>query len=187
MPQITLLGSMSVGKTTLLKLLQNHDLMSGFEFIPESASQIIERYQQHPITMDNQQLSHFQQRVLDNQIINENIARQNNSNFVSDRGVIDGLSYSIELSCYQDLKQQVINHLKINPYSHIFYLPIEFGFNSTNRSTENRQFQRLIDTRLKDIMSELKLEYTVLNGSSVKRMEQILSALKNSPFGGILN
>jgi ABC-type phosphate/phosphonate transport system ATPase subunit len=67
MHRITLLGSMSVGKTTLLRLLQQDIMTQNFVFVPESATQIIQKYNKHPIDMNVDELAVFQERVLNNQ------------------------------------------------------------------------------------------------------------------------
>jgi predicted ATPase len=175
--QITLLGSMSVGKTTLLNLLKQDSRTKDFVFIPESATQIIETYNQHPSQMNVQELSIFQQRVLDNQIKNEQKNREKSCDFVSDRGVIDGLSYSIDLPIYSQLKQQIKDYLVNNPYTNIIYLPIEFNFDKSGRAMENCDFQKTIDDRLRYTLNDLNLDYTVLTGESIERKEQLINHL----------
>jgi predicted ATPase len=175
--QITILGSMSVGKTTLIKLLQQDSRTKNFAFIPESATQIIDRFNSHPREMTIDQRCQFQQRVLDNQIANERSLRQNKSNFIGDRGVIDGLSYSLELPNYQNLKDQIQDYLIQNPYTHVIFLPIEFNFDSANRSSEDTAFQQMIDTNIKSVLKSLNINYTELKGQSIERKEQLIKLI----------
>ena len=169
---------MSVGKTTLLEMLKVHPDMAGIEFLPESATQTIVKLNQHPLAMTQEGRANFQQLVLENQIKNEQKPRLNQSSFISDRGVIDGLTYSYDLSNFQSLITQIKDYLVGNPYTHIIYLPIEFKFDSTGRELEDNVFQKETDTKLVEVLKMLNLDYYTLTGSRQERVDKFLEIIK---------
>jgi predicted ATPase len=169
---------MSVGKTTLFQLLQKEPIFKDFIFITESATNIIAETHFHPIDMTLNQRQEFQSNVLMRQIQNE--SQSNGKDFISDRSVIDGLSYMSDFPNIDDYKTKISDYLSDFPYSHIFYLPIEFDFDTKDRSQENTDFQSFVDQTLRSQVLQMNLKPTFLSGNSVERCAQIIDILTNS-------
>jgi predicted ATPase len=173
--RICLIGSMSVGKTTLFNLLKAEKSLSDFVFIEESARAIIDEINFHPTLMTLEQRQKFQTQVRNRQLQNEKSAGSNS--FISDRSVIDGLSYMSDFPDIAWHKSEINSYLSQSPYTHIFYLPIEFSFDDKDRSKEDGDFQVFVDKFLRSCLEEMQANYTELQGSSPERKEQILKIL----------
>ncbi len=175
--KIALIGSMSVGKTTLFQLLSQSPKFKDFSFLDETAMAIIRSGGIHPVDMDDLGRQNFQLKVYEAQVNNEKNAIKNNQSFITDRSILDGLAYSWEFDNFQTMFELTRQHLEFTQYTHIFYLPIEFGFDNSDRSVEDQNFQKLIDTRLLGIVQTLDQKIIPLKGNSLERCEQIVKSI----------
>ena len=168
---------MSVGKTTLFQLLSQSSNFKDFTFLDETAMAIIRSGGVHPVDMDNLGRQNFQLAVYEAQVNNEKTAIKNKQSFITDRSILDGLAYSWEFDNFQTMFELTRQHLEFTQYTHIFYLPIEFGFDCDNRSIEDQNFQKLIDTRLLNVVAILGQKIIPLKGNSIDRYQQVVKII----------
>ena len=164
--RIALTGSHSVGKSTLLERLD----IPGHKKIKEIARQIIEKSDKLPHEMTQAEFFDFQMKVAEQQLIAES------GDFISDRSVYDNLVYAQDLDDYEKIKEMVLAQAR--PYDFIFYLPIEFGLKVDEVRSADKDYQKLIDDRLKKFFAEMKIEYIEIGGDFETRIRKIQEILK---------
>jgi len=178
--KIGLCGTMSVGKTTLVKELQKLKYFKDYEFATERSKYLSSLG--IPLNTDS---------TLRGQVafLTERISEVKIPKIITDRTVIDVIAFSLNSKSMNDREKQSFENLAskfIENYDHIFYINPEGtiiednGVRETNklyRATIDRTIQILIE-KYKDKMKN----FSTIKGSTEDRIEQILSILRPIPF-----
>lgn len=182
--RIGICGSNSVGKTTILKALQEDPMFEGVEFVEELTRTIGKNF---PINNTAQDYSNTQLLITGQHLAN--LAKEN---FVVDRCLVDGFVFTdyfwLKGKCSigaRDLAHTALQQ-GIKLYDHVFYIPIETAVQLEDdgvRSTDV-EFRKNIDHKMKMLVSTLRLEngcqhiHTV-TGTVEERVKKIKTIIKN--------
>lgn len=170
--RLALSGSQGVGKTTLLNLLQ----LEGHRNLPEVPRQVIYDFGKLPHHMTPQEFYDFQKEVARRQKVAEA-----GNNFIADRCLYDFLAYVQDLSDQQmiaELYQYVLEDLE--PYDHIFYLPIEFPLEVDDVRKNSLDYQKIIDERLLKTLEDYQVNYHVITGTVPERLDKIYKIIRSA-------
>ena len=180
--RIALIGAQGTGKTTILNELKNEPLFNNYEFITE----VVRHFHKHyniPISeksTDVSQLIYFNKYF---EILNLN------ENFVSDRSLIDVLSYTLYVKdkipkYVTDYMFKIIEQYIIK-YDYIFYFPIMFPVSSDGVRSNDKTFQRKIDSIMNSVIEYIEGKipnikiYTISQLDIKDRVNFILSTINN--------
>jgi len=168
--KVGIVGSHGVGKSTLaaeLSKLTNTPL-------------IIEIARNHNVnTKDRREYFHIQKNILNDQLAAE--WAHESTGYISDRTTIDNLAYfkagaKYTPDEYSDYEQKAKFYRF--EYSHIFYLPIEFGLEDDGFRFVDVDYQKQIDVILMDILSTVTANVHTITGTHNERVEQAMKILK---------
>ena len=162
MNRIWICWTHSTGKTTLLNNLNYKNT------IQEIAREVIQILWV-PQDMNKKERELFQRLIFTKQVSKE-IELED---FITDRTLFDVLAYSMDLPCYKQLLLQAIKHLKTRPYTHVFYIPIEFTLESDWVRHTCEKYRSLIDKRILKLLNELSIPYYTITWSVDERIEKI--------------
>jgi nicotinamide riboside kinase len=92
------------------------------------------------------------------------------------------LAYSVWLKSYNDIYQKGIQHIKQYPYDIIFYIPPEINIINDNLRHIDKDFQYLIDTRIKKYLEEIKqynknIKILTISWTKLERLTQVKKIL----------
>lgn len=174
--KVCLSGSHGVGKSTLLKKITNE---INLEIITEIARDLNKKG-----LLINEEGSDFSytQFVLFNKHLEFLLFKEN---FISDRGLLDVLSYTEYLYKGKKIKEEIYNFIlldiknKLNLYDLIFYFPIEFEIEGDGVRSMSKNFQKSIEKIMEDFILKFNLQNIVyIKGNLEERRKTILDALK---------
>lgn len=184
MVRIGVTGTHSTGKTTLVNSLHKTLGTNQYVRITEILRELLakEGYQKVSDTWKDGTWRRFQWTGLMAQINRETEA---GVNFVSDRTVIDSLSYfehlverlGFEEGDPADYRKAVVKHLRSQPYDFIIYVPpviplVDDGFRNFKEGIE---FRTEIDARIRGIIEELELDVHCLQSRTPKgRVDEVM-------------
>ena len=173
--KIGLCGTMSVGKTTLVKALQELDYFKGYNFRTERSKELMAMG--IPLNTDSTFLG---QTVFMAERASELLI----DDIITDRTIIDVMAFaSASKSMDWPDKEAFEEYARrlINEYDYIFYVSPEGVEIEDNGIREtNAEYRDEIDIIIRHILSQQKhriKNYGVLEGSTEERIEQMLEAL----------
>lgn len=170
--RIALIGTSSVGKTTVFELLKSR--LPKYEFITET-TRTVKKYG-YPINehgTDNTQLA------ISNLHLNSLLLPYN---LVLDRCYLDLVVYTMLMSnvgihtksFIQNMWEKVQDH-----YTHIIYFPIEFKVVEDGVRSTDETWRENVDNRFKEELTKLNRQYLTIKGSPLQRVDQILNYIEH--------
>jgi nicotinamide riboside kinase len=174
-PRIAIVGSFSTGKTTLAEAAAEP---LGLSLLPEVAREVAaEGFQ-----LDKDATPEVETLIFLRQYRNE----MQHRSFVSDRSLIDAMAYASWVLENQQRRREfalwetcldIAEHRLRNQYTHIFYLPIEFGIVSDGLRPMDPDFQQDIDKRILDLLDRYSLKFQTLTGTVEDRLKVLTEAV----------
>jgi predicted ATPase len=176
--KVCIVGSFGTGKSTLYKELEkNPKVNQEFEFITETARFLIDTQGYNPRYFDDELQMEFQHKVFNRQSQEE--LKNKDKKFITDRGVLDGLTYAENIADQEFLKMIKKKAFDFNakyPYDLIIYLPIEFELEDEGTRKDEKE-QLVLDKRLIKMLNYLGLGYVTVTGSVQQRVNKVLELL----------
>lgn len=169
--RVALVGSSSVGKTTVYELLKKQ--VNGYTFINES-TRTVSKYG-FPInekgTSETQlAISSFHLEAL-----------LNPGNILLDRCYLDLVVYSKYMDNISENTYKYITDTweRVSLYyTHFVYFPIEFPSVDDGVRSVNEEWRNKIDNQFRDSLNKLNKDYLTVTGSSKQRVQQIRNFIK---------
>lgn len=170
--RIALVGTSSVGKTTVFELLKNR--LPKYEFISET-TRTAKKYD-FPI---NENGTNATQLAISNL---HTYSLLTPYNLVLDRCYLDLVVYSkIIDNISPNVKAFIENtwHKVKEEYTHIIYFPIEFKAVNDGIRSINEEWRKEVDDMFKVELNKLNKKYLTVSGSPMQRVEQIMNFINN--------
>ena len=167
---VALVGSASVGKTTVFEILKNK--FPKYEFINESTRTVSKYgYVINEKGTDSTQLAiaafHLQ-------------ALLQPYNLILDRCMMDALVYT-RVTDVSDGTKDYMRHIwdsVKDEYTHFVYFPIEFAAVDDGVRSVNEDWRRQIDNEFKVELDKLGRNYLTVTGSPMQRVNQIIDYVR---------
>ena len=173
--KIAFVGTMSVGKSTLVNALKKHSLFKDYKFFTERSKYLRDL----GIPLDGQS-------TLNGQIIfmAERANELMNNKFIADRSVIDVMAFTnlsskishVEKLCFEDLSCYLIEQ-----YDYIFYIsPKNMPLENNGVRTVNVNYRNMLDEQIKKIIEYYRDETQVfeIEGMGVdERVEFVVNSI----------
>ena len=98
---------------------------------------------------------------------------------MADKSLLDYLVYG-DIVIKEEAFRKIIREVATRnaKYDRVFYLPIEFPMELDGVRSEDVEFQKDVDQRYKEYLSQLGIKYIILSGSVEERVSQALEHLK---------
>jgi predicted ATPase len=181
MLRIALTGPHGTGKTTIIRTVAPHlDTLGTVAICREAPRLIIDRVGDPEFFRRESNTTSRQALIFAEHLMEERRAAQNSDVVISDRTLVDHLSYttvlfpesetSAELRVYREIAFE-----SLSAYDAIFQLPIEFAPVDDGVRESDLQFQREIDEKLGQLYAEAGVVPTIIRGSVDERRDQILA------------
>lgn len=175
MKRIVIVGSFSTGKTTLSEAAATSLDLPILRDVAREISGLGFKLDQDA-TVETETLIFLRQYV------NE-LTR---AEFVGDYSIIHVLAYAGWVLEHQERRKEFalwdacleIAQQHSSNYSHVFYLPIEFGIVPDGLRPADPAFQKDIDERIVHVLDTYDVKYSTLTGSVEERMDALLEAVK---------
>jgi deoxyadenosine/deoxycytidine kinase len=170
--RIAIVGSFSTGKTTLAEAAAPK---LGLPLLPEVAREVVAL----GFKLDKDATVETETLIFLRQLHNE----MTHAEFVGDRSLIDVMAYAGWVLEHQDRRKEFalwdtcldIAHQNLRAqYSHVFYLPIEFGIVPDGLRPLDPEFQQDIDRRMVQLLETNAIRYETLTGTVEERLEALL-------------
>ena len=168
MPRIAIVGSFSTGKTTLAEAAAEP---LGLPLLPEVAREVAAM----GFKLDKDATPEVETLIFLRQLRNE----MTHKDFVGDRSLIDVMAYAgwvldnqprrLETALW-DACVDIAEHQLRSQYTHVFYLPIEFGIVPDGLRPLDEGFQKEIDERMRTLLERYDVGYETLTGSVQERL-----------------
>jgi predicted ATPase len=170
--RIALCGAQGTGKSTLFRGLKAR--MTGLEFIPEQATEIILEWDQIPQRMSAARKEEFQAEILRRTLALEAA----HPAFLSDRCVVDNLAYALGLPCFKRLSERVACHMAARPYTHVFFVRKAFPLVGDGVRSEDVGYQEEIERRIEALLRQFGVPYLpVASADRQGRVDEVLAAI----------
>ncbi len=169
--RIALIGTSSVGKTTVFELLKNK--LPKYEFISETTR-----------TVNSYNFPINEQGVDSTQLAISNLHLYNLTlpyNLILDRCYLDLLVYSYLLKNVSDNTRSFVTDMwyKIKDhYTHLIYFPIEFKVVDDGVRSINEEWREEVDAQFKYELERYDKDYLTISGSPMQRVNQIMKYIK---------
>jgi nicotinamide riboside kinase len=176
MRRIVIVGSFSTGKTTLAEAAVV-DL--GLPLLPEVAREVAAM----GFKLDKDATPEVETLIFLKQYYNE----MTHPEFLGDRSLIDSMAYAGWVLEHQEPRKEfalwetcvaIARHHLRSQYSHVFYLPIEFGIVPDGLRPMDPEFQQDIDDRILRIMKDNDVAYETLTGTVPERLEALAASIE---------
>lgn len=174
---MAIVGSFSTGKTTLAETVAPK---VGLPLLPEVAREVVEL----GFKLDKDATVETETLIFLRQFYNE----MTHPEFVGDRSLIDVMAYASWVLENQDRRKEFALwdtcldiakfHLR-SQYTHVFYLPIEFGIVLDGLRPDDPEFQQDIDRRMLHLLDVNDVKYETLTGSVEERTASLLQTLED--------
>lgn len=173
--RIAIVGSFSTGKTTLAEAVAPK---LGVPLLPEVAREIAAL----GFKLDKDATVETETLIFLRQYHNE----MTHPSFVGDRSLIDVLAYAGWVLENQERRKEfalwdscleIAEHQLRSNYTHVFYLPIEFGIVLDGLRPDDPEFQRDIDHRIRGLLDSHDIRYEPLSGTVEERTDSLLEAV----------
>ena len=181
MNKITFCGAQGTGKSTILNLLRKEEMFNNYEFITGISRKLNSKYNL-PI---NEGSTDETQLLLFNKILEKMLLTRN---FISDRGLLDVLSYTqyfynkIKNIDYSILSYQNEMYHKYNQTQGlIIYFPILFPVIGDEFRVIDEEYRKNVDNMIKyylDIYHKKDSFITMINGTPEERLKFLKECLK---------
>ena len=176
MKRIAIVGSFSTGKTTLA---EEAAPKLGLALLPEVAREVVEL----GFKLDKDATVETEALIFLRQYYNE----MTHPEFVGDRSLVDVMAYASWVLEHQERRKEfalwdtcldIAKHHLRSQYSHVFYLPVEFGIVLDGLRPDDPEFQADIDRRMVHLLEANDIAYDTLTGSVEDRMGALLDAVE---------
>lgn len=173
--RIVIVGSFSTGKTTLSEAAATSLDLPILRDVAREISGLGFKLDQNA-TVETETLIFLRQYV--NELTH--------AEFVGDYSIIHVLAYAGWVLEHQERRKEFalwdacleIAQQHSSNYSHVFYLPIEFGIVPDGLRPSDPAFQKDIDERIVRVLDAYDVKYETLTGSVEERMDALLEAVK---------
>jgi len=166
-------GTMSVGKTTLVKALQEIPELKNYKFATERSAYLnsLGIPLNHETTIEGQTI-----------FLAERVSELMQPNIVTDRTIIDVMAFT---KCAR--KTSIINGEAFEAYAqrfvylydYLFYISPEGMDMEDNGVREtNLEYRKEIDVCIQELLKTHRRFYTTIKGSTEERIKQILNTVK---------
>ena len=175
MPRIAIVGSFSTGKTTLAEAVAGP---LELPLLPEVAREVAAL----GFKLDKDATPEVETLIFLRQLYNE----MTHEHFVGDRSLIDVMAYAGWVLDNQPRRKETVlwescvniaQYQLRSQYSHVFYLPVEFGIVPDGLRPLDPAFQNEIDERMRSLLDRYSVSYDVLTGSVEERVEKLLGSI----------
>lgn len=183
--KILLTGAQGTGKTTLLKALSVEPEFDNWKFYTEVVRKMVE---EEGISINKDGDSDSQKKIFDKYVGIMEEMMQHPS--VSDRCIIDVNAYTSYLFDNTDPKDPDYNNLGEEDFKEkrqivkrkyefplLVYLPISFKLQGDGVRSEDEEYQKEIDRKIKQIIDNYGIPYITVKGSVEERVNQIKKEL----------
>lgn len=176
-PRIAIVGSFSTGKTTLAEAAAGPLNLS---LLPEVAREVAAE----GFKLDKDATPEVETLIFLRQYRNE----MRHESFIADRSLLDVMAYAGWVLDHQDRRREfalwdacveIAEHRLRSQYSHVVYLPIEFGIVPDGLRPMDPEFQQDIDLRILDLLDRYGLKFTTLTGGVEERLEMLQRLTKS--------
>jgi hypothetical protein len=173
--RIAIVGSFSTGKTTLA---EEAAPKLGLPLLPEVAREIVDL----GFKLDKDATVETETLIFLRQFHNE----MTHPEFVGDRSLIDVMAYASWVLENQEPRKEfalwdtcidIAKHHLRSQYSHVFYLPIEFGIVLDGLRPDDPDFQSDIDRRMLHLLEVNDVKYETLTGTVEERLDALVDAI----------
>lgn len=173
--RIAIVGSFSTGKTTLAEAVAPK---LGLPLLPEVAREIAAQ----GFKLDKDATVETETLIFLRQYYNE----MSHPGFVGDRSLIDVLAYAGWVLENKERRKEfalwdscleIAEHQLRSQYTHVFYLPIEFGIVEDGLRPNDPEFQEDIDRRILGLLDTHDIRHQTLRGSVEERVDGLLQGL----------
>jgi nicotinamide riboside kinase len=175
MRRIAIVGSFSTGKTTLAESAADK---LGLPLLPEVAREIAAQ----GFKLDKDATVETETLIFLRQYYNEMV----HTDFIGDRSLIDVMAYASWVLEHQARRKEfalwdtcvdIAQHHLRSQYTHVFYLPIEFGIVPDGLRPMDPEFQADIDRRILELLDIHAIHHRTLRGSVEERVDDMLGLL----------
>jgi len=171
--KIGLTGTMSVGKTTLVKELKKLPIFNGYKFATERSKYLnsLGIPLNHETTIEGQTI-----------FLAERVTELMHENLITDRTIIDVMAFTncAKKVSYLDgdaFKEYVKRFIK--QYDFIFYIsPEGIGIENNGIRETNAEYRKEIDEEIQKLLFECRPIFYTIKGSTEERIQQILKTIK---------
>lgn len=174
MRRIAIVGSFSTGKTTLA--IEAAPKLN-VPLLPEVAREIVALgfKLDKDATVETETLIFLRQWY----------AEMTHPEFLGDRSLIDAIAYAGWVLEHQEHRKEfalweacldIANHHLRSNYSHVYYLPIEFGIVDDGLRPMDPAFQEDIDRRILGLLETHSIPYQPLTGNLEDRLAALLAS-----------
>lgn len=176
MPRIAIVGSFSTGKTTLAEAAAGP---LELPLLPEVAREVAAE----GFKLDKDATPEVETLIFMRQYHNE----MTHEHFVGDRSLIDVMAYAGWVLDNQQRRKEfalwdacvkIAEYQLRSQYTHVFYLPIEFGIVPDGLRPLDPDFQADIDRRMLELLDRHAIHYETLTGSVDERLAVILKRVE---------
>ncbi|HVE92913.1 MAG TPA: ATP-binding protein [Actinomycetota bacterium] len=173
--RIVVVGSFSTGKTTLAEAAA---AKLGLKLLPEVAREVVAL----GFKLDKDATVECETLIFLRQYYNE----LSHHEFIGDRSLIDSLAYAGWVLDNQERRKEfamwdacldIAAHGMRSAYSHVFYLPIEFGIVPDGLRPDDPEFQRDIDLRILELLRHHEIRHQTLTGTVQERLDALVQAV----------
>lgn len=172
MHRIVFTGAQGTGKTTVLKDLETR----GMRVITE----VVRQLSKNGVKINREGDESGQNKIFKK--YKDLLSEFNPAGYVSDRGLIDVMSYTLQLVeegkvsrefADKQLKQ-LKKFVKETPDIVYCYFPIEFPAENDGVRDVNEDYRATIDNNIRGLLQELGVNYIVVSGSVEERTNKVL-------------
>lgn len=181
---ISLSGTQSVGKTTIINIIRQMKSFEKFDFINEIVRDIKRDYGVNINEFGNDDT---QLLILNTHLFNI-LKYYNKKDMITDRGLIDGVAYTLYLynkneipSWIKDYAIDLFNKY-ITYYDYVFYIPPEFMIVHDGERSTSEQFRIDVDKIFNELLDLIRKNHTktsvnILTGSVYNRVNKLCDTI----------
>jgi len=170
--KIGLCGTMSVGKTTLVKALQEIPQFKDYKFATERSQYLnsLGIPLNHKTTIEGQTI-----------FLAERVTELMQENIITDRTIIDVMAFTecathtsvIDADAFIDYSRRFISQ-----YDYIFYIsPDGIGIKDNGIRETDATYRKKIDESIQMLLLKYRPQYYTIKGSTEERIKQILKII----------
>jgi nicotinamide riboside kinase len=169
--RISIVGSHSTGKTTLLRALSERlDVPA----LSEVAREKIAESETLPHLMTPEERGIFQMDVFREQVRRESGAER----FISDRSAFDAAAYAFDTPDFETIFLAAEEHFRNRPYSRIFFLPIEFSLEGDGVRNEDEAYRKKVEDVLVGALERAGADYVRISGEHEARLAACIESIR---------
>lgn len=182
---INFTGAQGTGKTSVLKALQKDLSFKDYTIVTE----VVRNFVKEKGIQINEKGT-IETQVLLFEAYKEKLLDENIYPFISDRCIIDVIAYSLQSYGRPVLTEKeivdwalVLNHQETQLHNlkelfgFVFYFPIEFDIVPDGTRSVDLDYQKAIDTNIRNILFNCKIPYVKVTGTVEERVQIIKDTL----------